>query len=183
MPSCELCYEALLRSCCCLASIARRRLSAAAAPPIDDARAAAAGIRKLPGKRLSLYTDLVRRRRSTACRRSSSRPFRSGASISASRKRDHADWHVTGCLMKDKARFVAAGPVPADSAAVSSTAIRATTLLWLYEQPSDYYRRELLLHEGTHGFMFTLLGQLRPAVVHGRIGRIPGHAPPGKTAG
>ena len=27
-------------------------------PAIDDARAAAAGIRKLPGKRLTLYTDL-----------------------------------------------------------------------------------------------------------------------------
>ena len=29
---------------------------------------------------------------------------------------------------------------------------------WLYDQPSDYYRRHLLLHEGTHGFMNTILG-------------------------
>ena len=34
--------------------------------------------------------------------------------------------------------------------------------LWLYEQPSAYYRRHLLLHEGTHGFMNTLLGGCGP---------------------
>ena len=31
----------------------------AAAPAIDDARAAAAGLHKLPGKRLTLYTDVT----------------------------------------------------------------------------------------------------------------------------
>ena len=35
-------------------------------------------------------------------------------------------------------------------------------MLWLYEQPSDYYRRHLLLHEGTHGFMNTVLGGCGP---------------------
>jgi hypothetical protein len=34
--------------------------------------------------------------------------------------------------------------------------------LWLYDQPSDYYRRHLLLHEGTHGFMNTVLGSCGP---------------------
>jgi hypothetical protein len=29
---------------------------------------------------------------------------------------------------------------------------------FMYEQQSDYYRRHLLLHEGTHGFMWTMLG-------------------------
>ena len=31
-------------------------------------------------------------------------------------------------------------------------------MFWFYEQPSDFYRRELFLHEGTHCFMFALLG-------------------------
>jgi hypothetical protein len=35
-------------------------------------------------------------------------------------------------------------------------------VLWLHEQPSDYYRRHLLLHEGVHGFMNTVLGSCGP---------------------
>jgi hypothetical protein len=34
--------------------------------------------------------------------------------------------------------------------------------LWLYDQPTDYYRRHLLLHEGTHVFMTTFLGGCGP---------------------
>jgi hypothetical protein len=30
--------------------------------------------------------------------------------------------------------------------------------LWIFDQSSDYYRRHLLLHEGVHSFMSTLLG-------------------------
>jgi hypothetical protein len=34
--------------------------------------------------------------------------------------------------------------------------------LWLVDQPSDYYRRHLLLHEGTHAFMESQLGGCGP---------------------
>ena len=69
---------------------------------------------------------------------------------------------MTGFLMKDKARFAAAGLLPGNCRR-SNTAIPPTArMLWLYEQPSDYYRRHLLLHEGTHGFMYTLLGSCGP---------------------
>lgn len=34
--------------------------------------------------------------------------------------------------------------------------------IWLHEQPSDYYRRHLLLHEATHSFMSTMLGGCGP---------------------
>jgi hypothetical protein len=34
--------------------------------------------------------------------------------------------------------------------------------LWIYEPKSAYYRRHLMLHEGTHGFMSTLLGSCGP---------------------
>ena len=34
--------------------------------------------------------------------------------------------------------------------------------MWVYEQPSDYYRRHLLLHEGTHAFMKWALGGAGP---------------------
>jgi hypothetical protein len=34
--------------------------------------------------------------------------------------------------------------------------------MWLHDQPSDYYRRHLLLHEGTHAFMTAFLGGCGP---------------------
>ncbi|HEX4150094.1 MAG TPA: hypothetical protein VHY20_13940, partial [Pirellulales bacterium] len=34
--------------------------------------------------------------------------------------------------------------------------------LWFDEQPTAYYRRHLLLHEGTHGFMHTIMGGVGP---------------------
>ena len=36
------------------------------------------------------------------------------------------------------------------------------TRLWVYEQPTPYYRRHLLLHEGTHAFMAKFLGSCGP---------------------
>ncbi len=33
---------------------------------------------------------------------------------------------------------------------------------WVYDQVNDYYQRHLLLHEGTHAFMYTLLGGCGP---------------------
>ena len=64
--------------------------------------------------------------------------------------------------MKDKARFVAAGLLPEDVPVPPGRGFTRDDRSWLYEQPSDFYRRELLLHEGTHGFMFTLLGSCGP---------------------
>jgi hypothetical protein len=73
----------------------------------------------------------------------------------------HADWHMTGCLMKDKRRFALAGLLP-DNLPEFAHGFSAGSMLWLNEQPSDYYRRHLLLHEGVHAFMFTFLGSCGP---------------------
>jgi hypothetical protein len=35
-------------------------------------------------------------------------------------------------------------------------------MLWVYEQPSAYYRRHLVLHEGVHGFCQSILGSCGP---------------------
>ena len=132
----------------------------ATAAIVNDARAAAAGIRKLPGRRLTLYTDL------------------SGAEIDQLpaifeqafpqwcqyfkiKEDEHADWHMIGFLMKDKARFVKAGLLPPKLPPFAH-GFSWGTVLWMYEQPSEYYRRHLLLHEGTHGFMNSLLGNCGP---------------------
>ena len=136
-------------------------IAAAAAPPVDDARAAAAGIRKLPGKRLTLYTDLVGEEinRLPAL---FEQAFPQWCKYFGVNEADHADWRVTGCLMKDKAKFVAAGLLPEDVPVPPGRGFTRDDTSWFYEQPTDYYRRELLLHEGTHAFMFTLLGSCGP---------------------
>lgn len=66
------------------------------------------------------------------------------------------DWRVIGSLMKDKQRFEQAGLLP-DSLPVFQHGYSGEFRIWLNEQPSDYYRRHLLLHEGTHAFMIHFL--------------------------
>lgn len=131
-------------------------MTAADAAPIDDARVAAAGIRKLPGKRLTLYTDLSGEEidRLPALFEQAFPQWRRYFDV---KDGELEDWHVTGFLMKDKARFAGVGLVPDDLPQFKHGYSR-NNMLWLNEQPSDFYRRELLLHEGTHCFMFTLFG-------------------------
>jgi hypothetical protein len=145
-----------------LASMALMPLTAAAAPTVDDARAAAAGIRKLPGKRLTLYTDLVVGGEIDRLPALFEQAFPQWCKYFGVNEGDHADWHITGCLMKDKAKFVAAGLLPDDVPVPPGRGFTRDDTSWLYEQPTDFYRRELLLHEGTHAFMFTLLGSCGP---------------------
>ena len=68
-----------------------------------------------------------------------------------------ASWHMSGYLMVDKDRFRRAGLLPADLPPFLHGYQRGNEL-WLLNQPSSYFRRHLLLHEGTHGFMHRFLG-------------------------
>lgn len=67
-----------------------------------------------------------------------------------------ANWKVRGYLMQHDARFRAAGLLPDDLPPFLHGYQRGDSF-WLREQPSDYYRRHLLLHEGTHAFMYAAL--------------------------
>jgi len=68
---------------------------------------------------------------------------------------------MTGYVMKDKERFREIGLLP-DRLPPFLNGYQRWAELWLYEQPSDYYRRHLLLHEGTHAFMNWALGGTGP---------------------
>lgn len=71
------------------------------------------------------------------------------------------EWNLTAYVMRSQERFVNAGLIPADLPAFENGYQRGRRL-WLNDQPSDYYRRHLLLHEGVHGFMQTVLGGTGP---------------------
>lgn len=72
-----------------------------------------------------------------------------------------ADWQVTAYLMGDGRLFNEAGLVPSDLPPFLNGYARANRL-WVFNQPSDYYRRHLLLHEGVHAFMLAYWGGYGP---------------------
>jgi hypothetical protein len=130
-----------------------------AATAADDAPTADA-VRKLPGKRLTLYTD-VSGPEIDRLPEIFEQAFPQWCRYFGVKQEDVADWHVTGCLIKDKDRFTTAGLLPDNLPAFKHGYSRGNKL-WLNEQPSDFYRRELLLHEGTHSFMSTVLHGMGP---------------------
>jgi hypothetical protein len=72
-----------------------------------------------------------------------------------------ADWQMVACLIHDKARFQGTELLP-DDLPPFLHGFQRGPFLWVYEQPSAYYRRHLVLHEGTHGFMQHFLGGCGP---------------------
>ena len=123
---------------------------------VDEARAAAAGIRKLQGERLTLYTDLQPDAEIDVLPEVFSQAFPQWCEYFSIDPADHADWRATGFLMEDKETFRRAGLVP-ESLPEFAHGFSWNYDLWMFEQPTAYYRRHLLLHEGTHSFMNTIL--------------------------
>ena len=127
----------------------------------DANRAASLGIRKLEGRRISLLTDLP------TSPEVDELPKVFDAALphweAFFQHETPNNWKVQACVMKDRAKFVACGLLPH----VVPSFRDGFTLgmnVWAVEQPSDYYRRHLLLHEGTHAYMLMASrGQTGPA--------------------
>lgn len=132
-----------------------------ALPKIDEERVAAAGIRKIAGKHLTLYTDLPESPAIEELPQVFDAAISQWAEYFDIDAATAASWQQVGYLMQDKTRFVTAGLLPDDLPSFLHGYQRGSEL-WLYEQPSEYYRRHLLLHEGTHGFMKRFLGGAGP---------------------
>lgn len=70
-------------------------------------------------------------------------------------------WRAEAYLMRDRQRFIDAGLLPKKISQFIN-GFQLGDQLWLLEQPSPYYRRHLLLHEGTHWIMSRKNGGLGP---------------------
>jgi len=128
---------------------------------IDDTQAAVGGVRKLSGKHLALYTDVLPNPDVddlTAAFDAAVPLWCRYFEIPVERA---ANWQLTGFLMEEKNRFIGAGMLPADLPPFPNGYHRGK-YLWVYEQKDAYYRRHLLLHEGTHAFMEEFLGSIGP---------------------
>ena len=109
------------------------------------------------GKHLTLVTDLPPSREIDALIELFDLAFPEWCRLLAVDAEKHADWHVTAYLMKLRERFTAAGLLPKNLPEFKS-GYSSGDSVWLYDQQSEYYRRHLLLHEGTHCFMSKMLG-------------------------
>lgn len=133
----------------------------AASGAIDVDRMAAAGVRMLPGRHLRLFTDLPARDAVDELPAVFDAAVPQWAAAFGVQPADCATWRVDGFLIKDRATFAALGVMPSEHPDFENGFARKDRL-WLVEQPSDYYRRHLLLHEGTHAFMLSFLGGAGP---------------------
>ena len=130
-------------------------------PEIDDAKVAAHGIRKLTGEHLTLYTDLPASPEIDELPRVFDAAVPQWQAYFGVAETKVAKWRIWGYLVQDKAKFQAAGLYPDDLPDFANGYQRGFEF-WLLEQPTTYYRRHLLLHEGTHAAMYHWLGGAGP---------------------
>jgi hypothetical protein len=133
----------------------------AASSPIDEAKVEAQGIRKLAGEHLTLYTDLPLDDEIESLPEAFDQAYPQWRSYFGLAGRGDRPWRVVGRLMKDDAKFRAAGLLP-DELPQFVYGYARNDEIWWREQPSAYYRRHLMLHEGTHSFMYANFGTCGP---------------------
>ncbi|MEX2140498.1 MAG: hypothetical protein WD894_14640 [Pirellulales bacterium] len=129
---------------------------------IDETRAAAAGIRKLAGRHLVLFTDVAADPSVAELPAVFDAAFPQWCQHLGLDAQANVGWQMRGFLIKDRERFEAAGLWPADLPQFLNGYTRRREF-WLFNQSSEYYRRHLMLHEGVHGIMFTLQQSNGPA--------------------
>lgn len=129
--------------------------------PPDEARIEAAGLRKIEGRHLLLYTDIRDVPEIDRLPGYFDQAYVEWCKLLRQSARLDQPWRVTGCLIQDLDKFRQAGLMPDDLPAFRTGYSRGNSLWW-YDQPSDYYRLHLLLHEGTHCFIETEFGSYGP---------------------
>ncbi len=139
----------------CFASLAVA--CSAAERQVDERRAAQVGLRKIVGRHLRLYTDLPPSDAVDNLAAVFDAAVPQWADYFQVDPRQLRDWRMQGYLMQDRAKFAALGLLPKENPDFPN-GFSVGNELWLVDQPSDYFRRHLLLHEGTHGFMYRHLG-------------------------
>ncbi|HZZ73261.1 MAG TPA: hypothetical protein VFE24_13475 [Pirellulales bacterium] len=132
-------------------------------PPrkFDDAQIRAAGMRKLAGKHLTLYTDLGSNAAVDELPQIFDQAFPQWCAYFHCDPARLADWRINGFLMGEQERFRQSKLLPADLPKFLH-GYEVDYEIWVNEQTTDYYRRHLLLHEGTHAFMRTQFNSCGP---------------------
>jgi len=128
---------------------------------VEQGKLESAGIRTLVGRHLVLHTDVPSDPEVDRLPALFAEAVPQWAEYFGVDRAATAAWRARAYLIADRRRFDALGLMPVEIAQFVN-GISLGDELWLYEQPSAYYRRHLLLHEGTHAFMSRFLGGCGP---------------------
>ncbi|MBL8829613.1 MAG: hypothetical protein JNM18_21730 [Planctomycetaceae bacterium] len=127
----------------------------------DAERLLAHGIRRVPGKHVVLFTDHPADAEVDALPGYFDQAYPQWCDYFGKPEDKSKPWRMNAFLIFDRDRCHAAGLLP-DRLPKFLHGYALGLELWLYEQTSPYYRRHLLLHEGTHAFMEFAWGGLGP---------------------
>ncbi|HRF01274.1 MAG TPA: hypothetical protein PLI18_12200, partial [Pirellulaceae bacterium] len=148
---------------------------------IDPDRVAAAGVVLKQGTYLDLYSDVRDPNRVAELVRLFDAAVPQWCARFAVDPAAVEGWRVSGFLIQDADVMRRAGLLPDDLPAFPNGFFRGFEF-WFYDQPSDFYRRCLMLHEGTHAFMTHHLGGAGPPwYFEGMAERIAVHRWDGET--
>jgi hypothetical protein len=125
-------------------------------PQTDEEAIRAAGLRKISGQHITIFTDLPAAAEIDELPRVFDTALPLWCDYFSIPAEKTSDWKLVASVMKDKSRFVTAGLYPT-SLPEFANGYNVGSQIWLYDQLSAYYRRHLLLHEGTHAFMLRFL--------------------------
>lgn len=127
----------------------------------DEATLRQAGIRTLRSHHLTLHTDLPSSPDVDELPRVFDLAIPQWTEFFQANAGQLDDWHVTACVMRDGQRFEDYRLQPAHLPPFLHGMQRGNQV-WVREQTSVYYRRHLLLHEGTHAVMNQIYGRVGP---------------------
>lgn len=128
---------------------------------IDWEKVKSAGLERVEGKHIVLVSDY----RDPAVLRELTQVFDAAmpewCRVFEIPKEKVENWKINAFLIKEAAKLKQGGVLPDDLPEFANGYYRGYEF-WFYDQPSDYYRRFLMLHEGTHAFMHHFLGGAGP---------------------
>jgi hypothetical protein len=119
------------------------------------------GIRKLTGKYITLFTDVPSSPEVDRLPEVFDAAVPQWAEYFGIDLSTKQPWQARGYLVGDRRRFESLHLLPlGHEDFVNGVSMGAE--LWFVDQPTAYYRRHLMLHEGTHVFMASFLGGCGP---------------------
>ncbi len=129
---------------------------------IDAAQVERAGIHELRGQHVRLYTDLPLDDEIKQLPVAFDAAYPQWCAYFGVPEVSNPPWRVNAFIMKDRERFQAAGLITATTPEFENGYAEGLEV-YVAEQPTPYYRRHLLLHEGTHAFMHSRVPGAYPA--------------------
>lgn len=123
-------------------------------PPmdIDQDLVAAAGIQRIQGQYVDIYTDVRDRKNFLEFAKVFDQAVPQWCEYFDIERDRVKNWKLSGFVVLDKDRFRRAGLFP-DHLPEFLAGWQYGHEFWVYPQEGEYYTRHLVLHEGTHAFM------------------------------